>query len=591
MERMTALGPTFIDVTWGAGGSTADITTQMVRTAHEQMGLETCMHLTCTNMPVEQVEQALKEAKEHGCENILALRGDPPHGQAEWTKTEGGFEHAIDLIRYIRKNYGDHFDIAIAGFPEGHPQAGTREEELQYVKDKVDAGANLIITQMFYDSDVFIQWARDLRKLGVQVPIVPGIMPIQNWSAFIRRTSFAKTIIPQCFYDALRPIQEDDQAVRDIGTKLVADMCRRILDAKDLGICGFHFYTMNLEKGTIMLLQELGITAAQDVVSPLPWRPALTSKRRQEDVRPIFWANRHKSYLARTSSWDEFPNGRWGDSRSPAFGDLDGYGISLKFSAAECREMWNDPQSLEDIRDLFVRFCNGEIKALPWSEMPTSSETSVISKELAEVNKMGFLTINSQPAVDGVCSSHPVHGWGPRFGYVYQKAYLEFFCSPEAFSQLVPALNADPYISYFAVTKRGDLHTNTNSDTPNAVTWGVFPGKEIVQPTIVERISFMAWKDEAFELGKLWANVYPVDSTSRKVIGGLFDNWFLVNVVRNDFRNPDKLAIFKPFFDTATSSARLPKLKPTNGAEHHDETIKTDDAVEGLMPNSTLNPH
>jgi len=188
MERMTALGPTFIGMQKRpnlplynlisgkitrchlgcrqvvihcrttflkseTGGSSADITTQMVRTAHEQLGLETCMHLTCTNMPVEQVEQALADAKEHGCENILALRGDPPHGQKEWVSTEGGFEHAIDLIQYIRKHYGDHFDIAIAGFPEGHPQAPTRELELQYIKNKVDAGANFIVTQMFYDAD------------------------------------------------------------------------------------------------------------------------------------------------------------------------------------------------------------------------------------------------------------------------------------------------------------------------------------------------------------------------------------------------------------------------------------------------------
>jgi methylenetetrahydrofolate reductase (NADPH) len=168
MERMTLLGPTFIgerqhsasnalivcqDVTWGAGGSSADITTQIVRTAHEQLGLETCMHLTCTNMPRSQVHQALVEAKENGCENILALRGDPPNGQEEWTQAEGGFEHAIDLIRYIRQEFGDHFDIAIAGFPEGHPHAPTRELELQYVKDKVDAGASFIITQMFYDAD------------------------------------------------------------------------------------------------------------------------------------------------------------------------------------------------------------------------------------------------------------------------------------------------------------------------------------------------------------------------------------------------------------------------------------------------------
>lgn len=143
----------WVDVTWGAGGSSADTTTEIVRTAHEQLGLETCMHLTCTNMPIAQVHQALQDAKEHGCENILALRGDPPNGQEEWSAAEGGFEHALDLVKYIRKHFGNHFDIAIAGFPEGHPHSKGREEELRHVKAKVDAGANFIITQMFYDAD------------------------------------------------------------------------------------------------------------------------------------------------------------------------------------------------------------------------------------------------------------------------------------------------------------------------------------------------------------------------------------------------------------------------------------------------------
>jgi len=127
------------------------------------------------------------------------------------------------------------------------------------------------------NSAVFISWARDLRNLGVTVPIVPGIMPIQNWSSFIRRTSFAKTIIPKCFFDALEPVKEDDSIVREVGTKLVVNMCKKILNA-DLGICGFHFYTMNLEKGTVMLLEQLGIAPSTDVANPLPWRPVRTTK-------------------------------------------------------------------------------------------------------------------------------------------------------------------------------------------------------------------------------------------------------------------------------------------------------------------------
>ena len=122
------------------------------------------------------------------------------------------------------------------------------------------------------------------------------------------------------------------------------------------------------------------------------------------------------------------------------------------------------------------------------------SETNVIAKQLARINRLGFLTINSQPAVNGVRSDDKTFGWGPSNGYVYQKAYLEFFASPKLLDALSPHIERDPAITYYVINKRGDLRTNTTSEGPNAVTWGVFPGKEVIQPTIVEAISFMAWK-------------------------------------------------------------------------------------------------
>jgi methylenetetrahydrofolate reductase (NADPH) len=141
-----------------------------------------------------------------------------------------------------------------------------------------------------------------------------------------------------------------------------------------------------------------------------------------------------------------------------------------------------------------VKFCLNQLTALPWSDQPVLSETTVIQKQLARLNRLGFLTINSQPAVNGVRSDDKTFGWGPSNGYVYQKAYLEFFASPKLLDSLIPHIECDPEITYYVINKRGDLRTNTTSDGPNAVTWGVFPGKEVIQPTIVEAISFMAWK-------------------------------------------------------------------------------------------------
>lgn len=193
-------------------------------------------------------------------------------GKSEWEAVEGGFVHGIDLVRHIRKEYGDYFDIAVAGFPQHIClPAEERDQEMGWLKEKIDSGANFIFTQMFYDVQLFLDWVKAVRAAGITVPIVPGIAPIQTWNGFQRATSLAKITIPQTFRDALEPIQNDDEKVRAIGTKLVADMCRSILGA-NLGIKGLHFYTMNLEKGTKMLLQELNLVPRVETIKPLPWR-------------------------------------------------------------------------------------------------------------------------------------------------------------------------------------------------------------------------------------------------------------------------------------------------------------------------------
>ncbi|KAF8745457.1 hypothetical protein AX14_008888 [Amanita brunnescens Koide BX004] len=565
---MRGLGPEFIDITWNAGGRTSELTSEMVKTCQSLIGMETCMHLTCTNMPKEKVDIALREAKQHGCRNILALRGDPPIGKEEWEAVEGGFVHGIDLVKHIRREYGDYFEIAVAGFPQHMllpPEE--RDQEIQWLKEKIEAGCSFIFTQMFYEVEVFISWVKAIRAAGITIPIIPGVAPIQTWNGFMRATSLAKTVIPQTWLDVLEPHKNDDEKVRELGTKLVADMCRKILDS-GLGIKGLHFYTMNLEKGTKMLLEELNLVPRVETIKPLPWRQSLTPSRRAETIRPIFWANRTKSYLSRTENWDEYPNGRFGDSRSPAYGELDGYGVWLKQTKEDALKLWGHPTTIEEIRSLFARFCKNELKALPWTDQPPAVETSVISQQLAQMNHLGFLTINSQPAVNGVRSDNKTFGWGPSNGYVYQKAYLEFFVDPTLLSLLLEQLDKDNNITYYVINKRGDLKTNTRSDGPNAVTWGVFPGKEIIQPTIVEAISFMAWKDEAYELGQQWALFYEPDSPSRKLITDLMETSYLVNVVHNDFHDPE--AIFTLFWKAgAQYQAMKSNTDAVNGINGH----------------------
>lgn len=529
MDRMHALGPSFIDITWGAGGRLAQLTCEMVGVAQSVYGLETCMHLTCTDMGKEKVDEALRNAYKAGCTNILALRGDPPRDQEKWVATDQSFQYAKDLVRYIRSSYGNHFDIGVAGYPEGCDDQDDEALLLEHLKEKVDMGATFIVTQMFYDVDNFLEWVRKVRAKGITVPIIPGIMPIHTYASFLRRCNHMNCKIPQKWISALEPVKNDDAAVRDVGKGLVADMCRKILSS---GIHHIHFYTMNLAQATRMVLEELELTPSNErpLKQALPWRQSLGLGRREEDVRPIFWRNRNKSYVMRTQDWDEFPNGRWGDSRSPAFGELDAYGIGLKGSNEQNRQLWGEPKSISDIAAVFVRYLEKEIDSLPWSEAPISNEATVIKKELISLNQRGFLTINSQPAVDGVKSSHPIYGWGPANGYVYQKAYLELLVSPDIIDELIERIERDPELTYYAVTKSGILKTNAPGDGPNAVTWGVFPGKEIVQPTIVETISFLAWKDEAFRLGMDWAHCHSTLSPSRHLIQSIMESWYLVNI-------------------------------------------------------------
>lgn len=394
----------------------------------------------------------------------------------------------------------------------------------------MDAGATFIVTQMFYDADNFVRWVSQVRAKGITVPIIPGIMPISTYASFLRRANHMGCTIPPEWSAALEGVKNDDAAVRSIATGLVAEMCRRILKA---GIHHLHFYTMNLAQATRMVLEELDLMPSErrPLKQALPWRQSLGLGRRDEDVRPIFWKNRNKSYVARTQDWDEFPNGRWGDARSPAFGELDAYDIGLKGTNEQNRKLWGEPKTIKDIANVFAKYLEKEVDSLPWSEAPITSEADSIKADLISLNQRGFLTINSQPAVDGAKSSDPIYGWGPHKGYVYQKAYLELLVPPNLIDELIARIERDPEMTYYAVNKAKSATLRTNSpEGPNAVTWGVFPGKEIVQPTIVERISFLAWKDEAFRLGTDWAHCHSSLSPSRHLIEHMMGTWFLVNI-------------------------------------------------------------
>ncbi|CAN4126696.1 unnamed protein product [Withania somnifera] len=552
---MVMHNPSFCDITWGAGGSTADLTLEIAKRMQNMVCVETMMHLTCTNMPVEKIDHALDTIKSNGIQNVLALRGDPPHGQDKFVQVEGGFACALDLVKHMRAKYGDYFGITVAGYPEAHPDVipangiATQEiyeNDLAYLKRKVDAGADLIVTQLFYDTDIFLKFVNDCRQIGIDCPIVPGIMPINNYKGFLRMTGFCKTKIPEEITAALEPIKDNEEAVKAYGIHLGTEMCKKILAT---GIKTLHLYTLNMEKSALAILMNLGLIEESKISRPLPWRRPTNVFRVKEDVRPIFWANRPKSYISRTLGWDEYPHGRWSNAHNPSYGALTDYQFMRARSRdKKLQEEWAVVlNSVEDIYERFKDYCLGKLRSCPWSELDSlQPETKIINEKLGQVNTKGFLTINSQPAVNAEKSDSPSVGWGGPGGYVYQKAYLEFFCSKEKLNTLVEKCKSFPYLTYMAVNKEGNWISNVNQTDVNAVTWGVFPAKEIIQPTVVDPASFMVWKAEAFEIwSRGWAQLYPKADPSRKLLEQVQNSYFLVSLVDNDYINGDLFSIFK----------------------------------------------
>ncbi|RKU46013.1 hypothetical protein DL546_008139 [Coniochaeta pulveracea] len=637
LERMSrALRPLFVNVTWGAGGSTATKSLELAELCQRELGLTTCLHLTCTNMSRRLIDQALQDAKALGIRNILALRGDPPR-RAEYKDLndpepddgEDEFVWAADLVRYIKKNHGDYFCIGVAAYPEGHadeshPMGQSLERDLPYLVDKVSAGADFIMTQLFFDIKAYDNFEKTLREhpSGVfkDTIIIPGLMPIQSYQMIKRTVKLSHARLPNPIMERLDAVRTDDHKVKLVGVDIVSELVEQIREIKNRtssGPKGFHFYTLNLEKSVSFIVErthlippstpEEGEEIAVDeltaavphlqVNGSTPTHTFKTVSRRSsigsdprnrvivtgnreidnpdyeatalEASRPAQPVNTRANTLAisegegalgREATWDDFPNGRWGDARSPAYGEIDGYGVSLHVTVPQALELWGTPTTTEDVNKIFMRHIRGELSAIPWSEEGFNAETGKIRDELVKLNERGWLTLASQPAVNGLKSDDPTHGWGPANGFVFQKAFVEFFIPNEDWEVLKKKLTRPEMkdaICFYAINARGDfVSSDTIADqngedseagheyrepSTNAVTWGVFPGKEIVTPTIVEEVSFRAWSEEAFSIWGEWAKVYGYGSESQKLLDGIRERSWLVNVIHHDFVNTNGL--------------------------------------------------
>ncbi|KAL9933157.1 hypothetical protein V8E36_007875 [Tilletia maclaganii] len=694
--------PAWVNITWGAGGSTQDRslamagrvqnglisdTTEYSMEALEKLLNQTrmnggqaggtaasgkernldardvCLHLTCTNVTRDSLEHTLKKAKEYGIRNILALRGDPPRGSEYWTPADASFQQASDLVRFIREHHGDYFGVGVAGYPESHPDAPSGSRDLEanvaQLKSKQDSGADFVVTQLFYDAEVFLAWYRRCRDAGITIPIIPGIMPIQNYHSFKRMANLCKATIPQSILNDLEPIKNDDAAIKQYGIKQSVEM---VLELKrqipEMG--AFHFCTVNLERSVLAIIDQLGwvgshrkeqdeqehnriISDKSGTATPAEMKisfstavaeimarksgPSGKTPVEEDDLRKAAILSSQNQTTTGPSeggvgsaSWDEFPNGRYGDSRSPAYGEMDGYGVSLKVPPAEATKLWGSPTTHADISAVFAQYLLGKTPAIPWCDLPLFNETMAIRNYLLALNLSspkgnerdqtlqileqssseeerllaqrikarsdvvckGWWTVGSQPAVAGVSSADDTYGFGPPDGYVYQKAFVEFFVEERCKKWLLEKIEKEGHgqVTFFAAKADGEVETNVEPGGVNAVTWAVFPGKEIVQSTIIEEESFKAWRDEAFAIWGEWACLYPPKSPSRQLLENVRDTRWLVTVVHHDFK--DEKALWK-FLGCAVIDEDVNSEKTTTSPEKADTKPSAGD--EAAAPN------
>jgi methylenetetrahydrofolate reductase (NADPH) len=250
-ERLALYNPDFFSVTYGAGGSTREDTQETVLKIN-RTGASVAPHLSFGSDTQEKISQLLQLYKSHGIDRLVALRGDVPSGMGNTS----GIHYANELVTFIRETTGDHFHIEVAAYPEAHPESTSVEMDLHYFKMKVDAGANGAITQYFYNADAYFRFVDQCTRLGITIPIVPGIMPITNYSGLRRFSDNCGAEIPRWICKQLESYGDDKASIESFGEEVVTKLCERLLAG---GAPGFHFYTMNKSKLTIRICENLGI--------------------------------------------------------------------------------------------------------------------------------------------------------------------------------------------------------------------------------------------------------------------------------------------------------------------------------------------
>jgi methylenetetrahydrofolate reductase (NADPH) len=250
LPKLKALSPDYVSVTFGAGGSTLSYTPETVQRLREHHKLDAAPHLSCVGGTREEIRALLQKYKSMGCKRIVALRGDLPSGMA----TYGDFRYASELVEFIRNEFGNAFHIEVACYPEMHPQANDAQADLKNFTAKVKAGADGAITQYFFNPDAYFRFVDEARLHGIDIPIVPGVMPISQYSQLRRFSDMCGAEIPRWIAKRLESFRDDADAIREFGADVVADLCRKLIAG---GAPGIHFYTLNRARATLAIHERM----------------------------------------------------------------------------------------------------------------------------------------------------------------------------------------------------------------------------------------------------------------------------------------------------------------------------------------------
>lgn len=254
IAQLCELSPDYISCTYGAGGGNREKTFDVVQHIEEQHHVIGMAHLTCVLNTKDDIKTIVEDIKSRGIRNILALRGDPPQDQPDWQPTDDNYKYSSELAAFIRANFGDYFGIAVAGFPEGHILCPDRERDAEFLKLKIEAGADFVITQLFFDNKDYFEYIDRLRRIGVDVRVIPGILPITDYGALQRFCSLCGATVTDEVKKIFEPIQDDKEATVRAGVEFAIRQCKELLDG---GAPGIHFYCLNKLHPTAEILQAV----------------------------------------------------------------------------------------------------------------------------------------------------------------------------------------------------------------------------------------------------------------------------------------------------------------------------------------------